>query len=334
MFLKIFTNERIRRAYIKMLIKAVLSVLCVGIGVFLTVACIVHYQNCKKNVQPLEEITTRGGKNDMRLASYELTSLPEYIGTVDKLSYYFIYSPGSNNEFCVIYMYDTNYSEIEKELMEKGKVNLQGVLEQMTEPMVEEYIYWYVEENNIKVDTAEESLEDYIYGYPLMYCSEMSDFKRFLNLSYMYLLGIFIFGLLGVSTVSDNLKAVIRSRSIAPLGINYAKRINEELNLVNTKWFEINKLYITQNYLVVLGSAILFLRKDAITKVYDKTIEDYSQGGLTYVKEIYAEYRDDGETYIIAKVPIHSLQKNTLERYQIEQDDIFACLQRTFSEPI
>lgn len=200
MFLKTFTNERIRRAYIKMLIKAVLSVLCVGIGVFLTVACIVHYQNCEKNVQPLED-------------------------------------------------------------------------------------------------------------------------------SYMYLLGIFIFGLLGVSTVSDNLKAVIRSRSIAPLGINYAKRINEELNLVNAKWFEINKLYITQNYLVVLGSAILFLRKDAITKVYDKTIEDYSQGGLTYVKEIYAEYRDDGETYVISKVPIHSLQKNTLERYQIEQDDIFACLQ-------
>lgn len=334
MFLKTFTNEHIRRAYIKMLVKAVLSVLCVGIGVFLTVACIVHYQNCEKNVQPLEEITTRGGKNDMRLASYELTSLPEYIGTVDELSYYFIYSPGSNNEFCVIYMYDTDYSGIEKELKEKGKVSLEGVLEKLTEPMVEAYIHQYVEQNNIKVDTTGESLEDYIYGYPVLYCSEMSGFKRFINLSYMYLLGIFIFGLWGISTISDNLKAVIRSRSISPLGINYAERVNEELNLANTKWFEINKLYITQNYLVVLGSAILFLRKDAITKVYGNTIEDYSQGGLTYVKEIYAEYRDDGETYVIAKVPIHSLQKKTLEKYQMEQDDIFACLQRTFSESI
>lgn len=334
MFLKIFTNERIRRAYIKMLIKAVLSVLCVGIGVFLTIACIVHYRYCVQNIQPLDEITARGRKNEMRLASYELTSLPEYIGTVDELSYYFIYSPGSNNEFCVIYMFDTDYNEMEKELKENGKVNLEGVLEKLTESMVEDYIRQYVEQNNIKVDTSGESLEDYIYGYPMLHYFEMSGFKKFFNLSYMYLLGIFIFGLLGISTISDNLKAVIRSRSISPLGINYAERVNEELNLANTKWFEINKLYITQNYLVVLGSAILFLRKDAITKVYDNTIEDYSQGGLTYVKEIYAEYRDDGETYVISKVPIHSLQKNTMERYQIEQDDIFDCLQRTSSESI
>lgn len=321
MFLKIFTNKRVRQAYVKLIIKAVISILCIGIALFLIVACIRHYRYSIQNVQSLEDITARGRKNEMRLASYELTELPEYIGTVDDLNYYFIYSPDSNNEFCVIFMFNSYYDEMEKELKENGKANLRGSLEKITESVVVEYICQYIENNNIKVDTGDQSLEDYIYKYPMMQYCEMSKIGEFINITFMYLLWIFVFGGWGCATVLDNLISVKRSNGIFPAGVNYAERINIELNSADAKWFEINKIYITQNYLVALGNGILFFEINSIKKMYGNTTENYSIGGLTYIEELFVEYCN-GQIYKISEVTIHALQMNLLERYQEEKDNI------------
>ena len=327
MFLKIFTNKRMRRAYAKLCIKLGLSILCLVITVAAAVLCIRHYRDCVENMPQLQEVAERGGKNEMRLATISLMELPEYIGRIEEKDYYFIYSPGSQNEFCVIKMLDSYYNEMAEKLKNNGEVKLEGALEQMTDQSEAEIVCRYIEEKGITVDTNGESLFDYIYEYPTLNCFEMSTWTRFENTSYIYLLFIFIFGLFGICTIGDNLLAVKRCNHvdirIFPADMSHADRVNMELNSADARWFPLHRLYITKNYLVTMGKEILLFRLEDIVGLSNDKIDSYSQGGLTYVLRLFAKHRSDGETYQLSEIAIHSLERKRWIRYQAEEEQIF-----------
>lgn len=327
MFLKIFTNERMRRAYVKLCIKLGLSILCFVITAVTAVLCIRHYRDCVENMPALQDISERGIKNEMRLATISMTVLPEHIGRIEENDYYFIYSEGSPNEFCVIKMSDSYYNEMAGKLKKNGEVTLEGALGQMTDPLEAEAVCKYIEEMGITVDTNGESLFDYIYKYPTLDCFEMGTWTRFENTSYLYLLFIFIFGVFGICTIGDNLLAVKRCNHvdirIFPADMSHADRVNTELNAADALWFPLHKLYITKNYLVTMGKEILLFRLADIAGLSNEMIEDYSKGGLTYVFRLFAKHRSDGETYQLSEIIIHSMERKRRIRYQDEEEQIF-----------
>lgn len=291
-----YTNEHIKESYF--LYKVSLYIFSVGIGLGITLLLwgFITVGIQMNNIAPLDAVLTQYSNPANKTAYLEIVEVPQKIAEDKYESYYLV---RTETEIYISGMQEEQYAALKEEVVEKGKIKLEGMTKVIIDEQVLENVAEYLNKEHIHLRATELSYSGVLKeGY-------------IVNL---ILGGLFtLFSLAFIFGSNSELKKYENPQ---------AKQIDEECNRDDSKWLGEYKIYLTNSFLMSIYNGLTAIDIDAISSVI---LYNTKQGDV-----IMNARKIDGSTIKIFEdiskdVYIYEEEKNYLETIFGSRNIKFIC---------